>query len=438
MLTRSSSSHLDVVSMAFCLYEVIWSIHAQRSSSSHLDVVSMAFCLWEVIWSIHGHEEFFLTFGHCLHGILSLGGHLIYSFSRGVLPHIWTLAPWHSVSRRSSDLFMLTRSSSSYLDMLLQHTAGWPPLSQPTKLLMAIRIVSRFFSSLARGISHFFTNTQNAQLRVWKKKKNKQSRAWVSSECKKGEVGDTFVQFSMHLQAIASVLSCETSTKSLGMLTHLLMLVNPASVGQQVLAVTFLTSVDWSPLCLTLISWLLSPADCLLLFSLLPPSAGSLFLFTTLGPSFPYPLPVLWEISHTSPLCGFHAKTDKGILWLAPTPTEMNATHHVTMLSPWNSGSRRSSDLFMLMRSSSSNLANMFPWHSASKRLSYFFMLMRNSSLHLAILSLWYSNSWRSSDLFMLTRSSSSHFDMLSSWHSASRSSDPLMLVDCSVKFEAM
>ena len=51
------------------------------------------------------------------------------------------------------------------------------------------------------------------------------------------------------------------------MLTYLLALVNPVSVGQQVLAVTFLTSVDWSPPCPALISrlafsWLLSTANC--------------------------------------------------------------------------------------------------------------------------------------------------------------------------------
>ena len=40
------------------------------------------------------------------------------------------------------------------------------------------------------------------------------------------------------------------------MLTHLIALVNPASVGQQVLAAAFLTSVDWCLLCPTLISWL--------------------------------------------------------------------------------------------------------------------------------------------------------------------------------------
>ena len=55
------------------------------------------------------------------------------------------------------------------------------------------------------------------------------------------------------------------------MLTYLLALVNPASVVQQVLAVTFLTSVDWSPLCPALISWLTLSLDCNLLFCRLSP-----------------------------------------------------------------------------------------------------------------------------------------------------------------------
>ena len=48
------------------------------------------------------------------------------------------------------------------------------PLSQLSKLLMVIRIVLWFFSSLTRGISHFFTNTQNPKYtteRVEEKKK---------------------------------------------------------------------------------------------------------------------------------------------------------------------------------------------------------------------------------------------------------------------------
>ena len=57
----------------------------------------------------------------------------------------------------------------------------------------------------------------------------------------------------------------------------------------------------------------------------------------SLGSSFPRPLWVSWEISHASPLCGFRTKTGKGFLWLAPTPTETDATHRVTIDLGWNS-----------------------------------------------------------------------------------------------------
>ena len=58
--------------------------------------------------------------------------------------------------------------------------------------------------------------------------------------------------------------------------THFLALVNPASVGQQVLVAAFLNSVDWSPLCPTLISWLTCSVD----WSLLLPSADCPSLFS--------------------------------------------------------------------------------------------------------------------------------------------------------------
>ena len=144
---------------------------------------------------------------------------------------------------------------------------------------MAIRIVWRFFSSPARGISHFFTNPQNTQPRRWKKKKRTSNRAWASSKCKRREVCDTFVSLSAHLQATADVYLSEKSTQPLGMLTPLLALVSPASVSQQVLAAAFLTSVDWSPLCPTLISW----QTCFVDWSILLPSADCVLLLTDLS-----------------------------------------------------------------------------------------------------------------------------------------------------------
>ena len=180
---------------------------------------------------------------------------------------------------------------------------------------MAIRIVECFFSSLAWGISHFFTDTQLTTERM-KEKKNKQSCAWVSSKRKKGEVGDTFVELFMHLQAIARVYSRKTSTKPLGMLTDLLGLVNTASVGQQVQTVDFLTSPDCSLPPSVFFSWLTS-------FCLLPPADNleTFLLSSSFGLVGDLPCKRLAWVSR---------QNIQRVPWLAPTPTETNATHRVT------------------------------------------------------------------------------------------------------------
>ena len=113
----------------------------------------------------------------------------------------------------------------------------------------------------------------------------------------------------------------------LAMLSWIPTLVNLTSVGQQVLAVAFLIFVDWSLLCLSLISWLTCPID----WSLLLPSADCVLLLTDLSCrliSGTYVSSSFWSCGRS--LCGFRAKTDKGILWLAPTHTEMDATYSVT------------------------------------------------------------------------------------------------------------
>ena len=76
--------------------------------------------------------------------------------------------------------------------------------------------------------------------------------------------------------------------KPLGMLTHFLTLVNPASVGQQVLAVVFLTSVLLSSLpCFHLPDWpvLSSAPFCSLLLTVFFWDLTSLFLFRSRGRS---------------------------------------------------------------------------------------------------------------------------------------------------------
>ena len=164
-----------------------------------------------------------------------------------------------------------------------------------------------FFSSLARGISHFFTDTQSTTERVEEKNKqtNKQTRAWVSSKRKKER---SLWHFLCIRWVNASVYSSKILTKPLAMLTCLLALVNPASVGQQVLAVVFLTPV------------LLSSLHCFHLLTASfwsPLSTNSLCLLWDL-PSLVY-FRSRGRISRSYPLCGFRAKVDKGILWLAPT-----------------------------------------------------------------------------------------------------------------------
>ena len=158
-------------------------------------------------------------------------------------------------------------------------------------------------------------------------------RTWLSSKRKKGEVYVTLRSFPCICRLSRACILRETSTKPLTMLTSLA-LVNPASVGQQVLAVAFLTSVD-SLLFPTYIFSLPPSADCVILrtasSSRLVSSAllCQLLSLSSLEPSFPPLLLVSREISSSGPLCGFRAKTDKEIVRVTPTQTE---THRVTMI----------------------------------------------------------------------------------------------------------
>ena len=67
-------------------------------------------------------------------------------------------------------------------------------------------------------------DTQNTTERVEEKRTNKHGLGLAPSTRR-----EKFVQLSVHLQAIASMYSSETPTKSPGILTHLLTLSNPAS-----------------------------------------------------------------------------------------------------------------------------------------------------------------------------------------------------------------
>ena len=87
-----------------------------------------------------------------------------------------------------------------------------------------------------------------------------------------------------------------------------LALVSPASIGQQVLAVVFLTSVILSSLpSFHLPNWPVLSTGPFRSFQLT-------VSFSSLWPSFLHPPPVSWEISRASSFCGFRVKKDKGIL----------------------------------------------------------------------------------------------------------------------------
>ena len=147
-------------------------------------------------------------------------------------------------------------------------------------------------------------------------KKNKQSRAWVSSKHKKGEVGDTFLAFCELSRACILEKLPQSHQECWLIFSH--WLTRPESTGSSShlsQPSASLTSVNW---------YLLSTGHfCPLLLTV----SFSVLLLLTLGPSFPHLLPVSWEISRTSSLCGFCAKTDKGILWMELTHTHRNECH---------------------------------------------------------------------------------------------------------------
>ena len=126
-----------------------------------------------------------------------------------------------------------------------------------------------------------------------KEKKNEQTRAWVSSKRQKGKLYATLLCSSPCISWLSQArILRETSTKSLGMLTHLLTALFPSSHCLLLLTVSF--------------SGQLSQADC----SLLPSFVNWLSL-SSLGPSSPPPLLVSREISPSVLCVGFAPKQTK-------------------------------------------------------------------------------------------------------------------------------
>ena len=169
------------------------------------------------------------------------------------------------------------------------------------------QIVKCFLSSPVRGISHFFTDTQNTTYttkRVEEIKTSKLGLGLASSARREKFV--ILSLHSVHLWASASMY-----------LTHPLPLANPASGSTHPSGRLPLTSVD----CFLLSTALFCPLLCYVSFSVL---SGTFLPLSSSGS---------WEILRAIPLCGFRAKTNKGILWLALTHTHTtNAQHRVTFM----------------------------------------------------------------------------------------------------------
>ena len=178
-----------------------------------------------------------------------------------------------------------------------QYTACQLPLYQPTKLLMAIILLYRFFYSLARDISYSFTITQNTQPRGWKKRRtNNHGLGLAPSAKREKSVTLLCILCLCGLTRACTRAKLPQVTSNTDLSSHVGQLCISRSTG---LTVASLTSVEWSTLCPALISWLtfswlLSPVD-------FPWDLLSLVLFRSC------------RISHAQAFCiGFAPKQTKG------------------------------------------------------------------------------------------------------------------------------
>ena len=128
--------------------------------------------------------------------------------------------------------------------------------------------------------------------------------------------GGILWHFLCILWANTSMYSSENSHKAISL--------NPSAIGAG-LPLVLVVNADFCWLVSTLPDFHLPDWPVLLIGLFCSPLSTDLWDLPSLV------LPVSWEILHAGPLCGFRVKTDKEILWLAPTPTGMDATHSVTV-----------------------------------------------------------------------------------------------------------
>ena len=170
--------------------------------------------------------------------------------------------------------------------------------SWPSDLLVVSLISGQWYFTSLHG--HTRPNIHN---REGGRKEIKQTRTWVSSKCKKGEVCDTFLAFCKLSRACIRAKFLQIHKKCWHILLRWPIRHLSPLVQAPALFCRLVCSLPWS---------------------LLPSSVDSRSFLPSSSSG-------LWEISRTSPLCGFHAKTDKRIFWLALTDTHItNAQHRVS------------------------------------------------------------------------------------------------------------
>ena len=192
----------------------------------------------------------------------------------------------------------------------LLHLCQYPPADPTISATLNHSLpVIHLVVFLARGISHFFTDTQSTTEKV--EEKNKQTNTDLG-HLQVQEAGMSMWHFLYILWANASVYSSENSHKANSNADLF------SRVGQHGLWKSTGLSSRLSDIC-----WLVSS----LLDSHLPDWLVLLtglfcyLLLTVLWDLSSLVLSVSWGISSAGPLSGFRAKTNKGILWLAPTYT---------------------------------------------------------------------------------------------------------------------
>ena len=199
-----------------------------------------------------------------------------------------------------------------------QYTAGRLPLSQPTKLLMTIRIVLWFFSSLARGISHSLTNTQNTQPRGWKKRRTNNHRLGLAPSARR-EKSVTLLCIlcfcGLTRACTRAKLPQATSNADLSSCVGQHGICRLTDIGSRLSDFSWLVSfLPCSHLLMGYFSWLLCSADCLW-------DLPSFVIFRSRGRPRAQALCVRFAPKQTKEFFDRHLRT----------PTKMNAQHRVVI-----------------------------------------------------------------------------------------------------------